>query len=268
MSSALFDVIEPMEKALEPETPFRGFCSICDSYQPFKISDPTTEWVNLRNRVICKSCGFGARHRASFQAMCGSTSWQTGNILILEYVTKYFDLVSSRFSDVTGCEYLSDTAVSGEMLEFQGRSVRHENMLDLSFPSDHFNGIYHGDVLEHVPDMLTGLKECHRVLKPGGDLLFTIPFYAERDKTVVRAKIENGQRVDLLPPAYHGNPVSAQGALVFFEPALDFLDDMSSVADWDVQVGLAYSVANGYFSDNHRNRMSRCFNVVFKGTKK
>lgn len=47
----------------------------------------------------------------------------------------------------------------------------------LPFPDAAFDTIYSFDVLEHVPDPGAGLKECARVLRPGGHMLLVFPGY-------------------------------------------------------------------------------------------
>jgi SAM-dependent methyltransferase len=41
-----------------------------------------------------------------------------------------------------------------------------------------FDGVFHSEVLEHVDDPRLFLSECHRVLKPKGVMIFTVPFSA------------------------------------------------------------------------------------------
>jgi len=45
-------------------------------------------------------------------------------------------------------------------------------------PDQAFNSVFHTEVLEHVIDFRTFLSECRRVLKPGGEMMFTVPFQA------------------------------------------------------------------------------------------
>lgn len=77
-----------------------------------------------------------------------------------------------------------------------------------------FDLIIHSDTLEHVPDTLIALKECHRVLKPGGALFYTIPIVPGR-MTRKRNEMES---------SYHGAQDESQGEdyKVFTEYGSDF----------------------------------------------
>jgi SAM-dependent methyltransferase len=51
------------------------------------------------------------------------------------------------------------------------RSVRRADIVDgIPYPDQHFDVVYHSHVLEHIrpKDVPAFLRECHRVLKPGG----------------------------------------------------------------------------------------------------
>src|SRR3990167_759047 len=49
------------------------------------------------------------------------------------------------------------------------------DVMKLPFPDSFFNKIIMSEVAEHLPDDLGGLKEVHRVLKPDGLLILTVP---------------------------------------------------------------------------------------------
>jgi len=46
------------------------------------------------------------------------------------------------------------------------------------FADQSFDAAFHTEVIAHVADYRLLLQECHRVLKPGGELLVTVPFQA------------------------------------------------------------------------------------------
>lgn len=49
------------------------------------------------------------------------------------------------------------------------------NVTEIPYPDHHFDYIICHHVLEHVPDDAKALRECHRVLKPGGKAFFSVP---------------------------------------------------------------------------------------------
>ncbi len=70
------------------------------------------------------------------------------------------------------------------------------NMLQLELPSESYDLVIHSDTLEHVSDPVQGLRECRRVLRPGGTCCFTVP--------VIVGRLSRSR--DGLPPSYHGAP--------------------------------------------------------------
>jgi SAM-dependent methyltransferase len=47
----------------------------------------------------------------------------------------------------------------------------------LPFPDHYFDMVICSEVLEHIPDQQTAVKEVSRVLRPGGDLIVSVPRY-------------------------------------------------------------------------------------------
>ena len=84
------------------------------------------------------------------------------------------------------------------------------------------------------------MSECCRILKPGGRMLATFPFFrSTAGRTVQRARLEGGAVRHLLPEQYHGNPLSEKGSLVFYDYGWDFLD-MCREAGFSDAYALAY----------------------------
>lgn len=58
---------------------------------------------------------------------------------------------------------------------------------DAGLADDSFDFVFSICVLEHIPDDLSALKECHRVMKPGGWLAFSIDSLATIEDAAAKA---------------------------------------------------------------------------------
>ena len=129
-----------------------------------------------------------------------------------------YQAIKHRYANTVGSEYLGADHVAGEEV-FQaslGIAVRHEDLTGLSFDSHSFDVVITQDVFEHIPDFQRALSECARILKPGGRLLFTIPFFPMQAETGIRAQLDaEGKIIHHLPPELHGDPVTGAGILCF-----------------------------------------------------
>lgn len=102
--------------------------------------------------------------------------------------------------------------------------VQCQDVQQLTYPDGCFDACTSTEVFEHVPRDLEGFRELHRVLKPGGVLLFTVPMDGG-EKTVERARLVNGRLEHLLPPEYHGDRLRGSGAVLCFRNyGTDILD--------------------------------------------
>jgi SAM-dependent methyltransferase len=126
---------------------------------------------------------------------------------------------------VVGSEYREGVA-AGEKFKTPFGKVRNEDVTALSFYDRKFHAVLSFDVLEHVPDYRAALSEFYRVLCTGGQLLLSVPFVFDQH-TRIRARLDaNGEIEHLLEPVYHGDPVSHEGVLCFYEFGMDLLDDI------------------------------------------
>jgi SAM-dependent methyltransferase len=121
---------------------------------------------------------------------------------------------------VVGSEYLEPGMLPGQVKD----GIRHEDATSLSFPDASFDVLVSNDVFEHVADIEATLSEARRVLRPGGTLLFSVPFYGT-DATEQRAALVAGTVQHLSDPEYHGDPVRPkEGCLVFYHFGWDLLE--------------------------------------------
>ena len=54
-------------------------------------------------------------------------------------------------------------------------SVLNMSASEMSFPNDYFDSIITIETLEHIPDLAGAAREIVRVMRPGGELLITVP---------------------------------------------------------------------------------------------
>ena len=100
--------------------------------------------------------------------------------------------VMPHFTEVYGVEY-SDYAIENSIndkfkisKEFFGK-----------FKSNFFDVICAWDVFEHVPNIDSYIKECYRILKPGGRLILTTP-----NSQSISFKIFKERWIDITPPEH------------------------------------------------------------------
>ena len=71
--------------------------------------------------------------------------------------------------------------------------------------------------------------------------MISAPFVAGNALNTLRAEIRNGEIVHLLPPEYHGDPMSAEGILCFHHFGWELVQQLRAAGFRD-----AYAI--GYFS--------------------
>ena len=85
-------------------------------------------------------------------------------------------------------------------------------------------------------------------MRPGGQLIFTVPFTGAPD-TLVRARVmPDGTISHLLPPEYHADPLTVDGCLCFYHFGWDLLDTLRSLGFVDVRALVYWSREYGYIS--------------------
>ena len=140
-------------------------------------------------------------------------------------MTALFRWVKARYPNAIGSEFLRDGTGRGAT---NLAGIRHEDLTALTFDDASIDHVVSLEVLEHVPDFRAALRECYRVLKPGGKLLLSAPF-ARGERHIVRARLRSDQTIEHLePPEYHGDPVDASGCLCFYHFGWELIDDLKA----------------------------------------
>ncbi len=229
-----------------------GFCYVCKgktnfrtTFQYASVGRDGGRVPNWREQLTCEKCGLNNRLRASlqiFEERCQPLP--TDQIYVTEQLTPLYDWIGRNYPNVIGSEYLGNGVARGAM---NGNNIRNEDLTQLSFLDSQFDHILSFDVLEHVPDYQGALRECFRCLKPGGNLLFGVPFERSSEKNIVRAKVSStGEVVHLLEPEYHGDPLRKEGVLCFYHFGWDLLDQLQAIGFANVRAYLYWSKELGY----------------------
>ena len=204
---------------------------------------------NWRERLECGECGLNSRMRAAIHLLQREFSpSRDARLYITEQTTPLFQCLSRSYRGLTGSEFLGSTISYGTT---DHRGVRNESIARLTFASELFDFILSFDVFEHVPDYLAGFRECWRCLRPGGTLLFTVPFDPEMSTNFIRARLDSEGGVEhLAPPEYHGDPLSSAGCLSYYTFGWELLNEVRTVGFTDASALLFWSRDFGYLGRN------------------
>jgi hypothetical protein len=208
----------------------------------YQHSDGTN--VNWRERVCCPDTYFNNRMRATFHLFdIEMEAYPGSKLYITEQVTPIYTYFSEKFQNVIGSEYLGSDLSPGELNK---EGIRNEDLCQLSFPDNEFDKLISLDVFEHIPEYKKGFSECARVLKPGGKMMWSVPFISSSTENSIRAEIIDGEVNHILPPEYHGDPLSDKGALCFQHFGWEMLEQMREVGFKDAYALCYHSDEFGY----------------------
>lgn len=222
-----------------------GYCEVCGVETQFRLDFLYSDGVtpNFRERLVCPKCSLSNRQRYTVSNVL--KEYQPGKkIYMYEQITPVFRTIESHIgaSNIVGSEYISYGLMSGTKVN----GILHEDAEDLSFPSESFDVIVSCDVFEHVNDYKKCFAEAVRVLKPDGKMYLTVPFNPNQENNHRRAEIVKGKLLQYDEPVYHGNPMSEEGSLVFWDYGWDMLDDLKISGFSDVYMRPYYSEKCGY----------------------
>lgn len=115
-------------------------------------------------------------------------------------------------------------------------AVRSEDLQQLTYPNASFDLVTHTEVIEHVPDDARAFAHLHRVLRPGGLMLCTVPLF-DQDHTLERARLHDGTLEHIHPPVYHVDPWQrSAGILAFRDYGRDILHRMAAAGFVDTRI--------------------------------
>jgi SAM-dependent methyltransferase len=121
-----------------------------------------------------------------------------------------FEFIKRNCESYVSSEYIPGR-LPGEIVD----GIRNEDAQNLSFREETFDIVTSNQVFEHVPDGLRAFRECHRVLKSGGLLIFTVPLYGTPTTERV-ATLENGKIDWLSTPEFHYSRTTGPNSVPVF----------------------------------------------------
>jgi SAM-dependent methyltransferase len=224
-----------------------GYCELCEKPTVFSVSSgiQIEGHTHLREGMICTTCRIHNRGRVLGLAIKNFVSYRgdRSDILLMEATTPLYDHLHAWLPILVGTEFQSPSIAGGTIVNIGERQVRHESILNLSFPDQSLDLVTHADLLEHVPDVNVALRECFRVLRQGGELIFSVPFGQTRDCSQKRAELRpSGEINDFLPKEFHGSH------LVYYNYGWDLLDFCRAAGFSEVRIGVLFDPLQGLLS--------------------
>ncbi|RNI29257.1 class I SAM-dependent methyltransferase [Rufibacter latericius] len=209
-------------------------CIVCNRVGLYKVKGN-----DLREDCTCKSCKSFNRQRQISYVMLTSVlnkkplfnslkNFISRNDLRVYYTESKGPIhdVLVKMKNYVYSEYFGEEYKSGDYVN----GILHQDLQKLSFADDSFDVVISSEVFEHIPNTYQAFKEVHRVLKPGGRHIFTIPFDARGFKDTVKAVLdENGNIQYLSEPEFHKDPIREEGVLVYRIFSLEMLIKLNEI---------------------------------------
>lgn len=249
----LWPALEKIDSHIAAQDRFVGYCTCCERVGEFVVKGGAQfgNQPNLREGMICTSCGLTNRQRLLQQAMVDQWG-AAASISLLEQLSGLYVAAKDKFPNLIGSEYLGHDCLPGSIRKIGDADVRHESATNLSFENAALDGVVHNDILEHIPNYREVFTQTARVLKTGGVTLFCCPFFATRDQHLVRAlQHADGSIEHLEPPEFHGDPVTAEGILAFYHFGWQLLDEMKDAGFSRAEIGVLYEPFAGFVGNYH-----------------
>jgi SAM-dependent methyltransferase len=253
------EIIRPMviatEAFIDEQKSYSGYCFVCKELTRFVVDVGVRfgDNKNLREGLLCERCKLSNRNRLMYLAVMNeSCSPNVKDVAIMECQSALYAALKNVMPGILGSEYIDETCVSGQSYLCNGNDIRHEDVTKLSYADDSLDLVVHNDILEHVYDYRAAFKECHRVLKSGGSMVFTMPFFMSQNENLLRGRrLADGSLEHILPPEYHGDPVHPEGAYTFHYFGWKILDDLKSEGFVTAEIAMFYDIFSGYASNHH-----------------
>ena len=189
-----------------------GRCVLCRDEVRFDVGAAGPDG-SLRETLRCERCGCIARQRAVAGLVLQAATAPGARVYLTEQASAPYLALRRHLPGLIGSEWAPSRWRRLRLSAWLWRHrvaawVRHADVTALPFGDASLDVVASLDVLEHVPDYATALREFARVLRPGGVLLLCVPFVPESAGIETLARREaDGAVTHLQPPEYHGDPM-------------------------------------------------------------
>lgn len=182
--------------------------------------------------IRCTQCGASAVSQSLAKVFRKKTSGDCSlKVYELSSTGPFVNYLLASNHQVTLSELIDDV-IPGEYLN----GVMCQDVQNLTFANQSFDICTSSEVFEHVEDDIKGFAEIYRVLKPGGQLLFTVPINLQKP-TTERTQLINGKRTNVLPPEYHTDKLRGPGKVFCYRNyGYDVVDRLTSVGFKNCQI--------------------------------
>ena len=195
----------------------------------FNHADPIYRW--RLSRACCPNCEgqwFLSLRPDAFMTRCLSCGANVTNLSLIPVIQMHrrlrrIDTAWEMSTYGATLAYLRRTVREVHASEyFPGEApgariggVMNQDVQQLSFADESLDLITSNQVFEHVADDRQGFRECFRVLRPGGALIFSVPLY-DTEETEQLAAVQHGELVYFKPREFHDSRRDGPGSALCF----------------------------------------------------